>query len=253
MKKIFFIALILLMSSTASYAGMWASENAEISGSAITDNSVVRGDGGANGIEDSGVLVDDSDNVTGVADFTATGNVAGATYGSDSSISDAELLTIDNGATTEILVGGGAGSAPVWTTATGSGAPARATSPTLDTPIFTRKWISVATDTVLTAEQCKFTYIEVTAAATVTLPASESGLDIIVIQRTGGFQVYIDTNAANYIRNEDTDLDDGDKVGNDGVSSIKGDSYRLFSIPTGASTFDWQGLAIKGPWTDQGA
>ena len=117
----------------------------------------------------------------------------------------------------------------------------------------TRKWISVATDTVLTAEQCKFTYIEVTAAATVTLPASESGLDIIVIQRTGGFQVYIDTNAANYIRNEDTDLDDGDKVGNDGVSSIKGDSYRLFSIPTGASTFDWQGLAIKGPWTDQGA
>ena len=37
------------------------------------------------------------------------------------------------GATTEILVGGGA-AAPVWTTATGSGAPARATSPTFVTP-----------------------------------------------------------------------------------------------------------------------
>ena len=37
----------------------------------------------------------------------------------------------DDGATTEILVGGGAGSAPVWTTATGSGAPVRAGAPTL--------------------------------------------------------------------------------------------------------------------------
>lgn len=38
------------------------------------------------------------------------------------------------GATTEILVGGGAGTNPVWTTATGSGAPVRATSPVLVTP-----------------------------------------------------------------------------------------------------------------------
>lgn len=38
------------------------------------------------------------------------------------------------GATTEVLVGGGASALPVWTTATGSGAPVRATSPTLVTP-----------------------------------------------------------------------------------------------------------------------
>lgn len=38
------------------------------------------------------------------------------------------------GATTEMLVGGGPGTLPVWTTATGSGAPVRATSPTLVTP-----------------------------------------------------------------------------------------------------------------------
>ena len=62
--------------------------------------------------------------------LTAT-NIVGTTYGSDGSISNAELLTIDDGATTEILVGGGAGSAPVWTTAFGSGAPVRAVSPTL--------------------------------------------------------------------------------------------------------------------------
>jgi hypothetical protein len=65
------------------------------------------------------------------ASVTSDANVAGLTYGSDSSISDAELLTLDDGATTEILVGGGAGSAPVWTTATGTGAPVRAGSPTL--------------------------------------------------------------------------------------------------------------------------
>lgn len=40
-----------------------------------------------------------------------------------------------SGATTTILVGGGAGVVPVLTTATGSGAPVRATSPTLVTPV----------------------------------------------------------------------------------------------------------------------
>ena len=44
------------------------------------------------------------------------------------------LQTLPAGATTEILVGGGAAALPVWTTATGSGAPVRATSPTLVTP-----------------------------------------------------------------------------------------------------------------------
>lgn len=42
--------------------------------------------------------------------------------------------TLPAGATTEILVGGGASALPVWTTATGSGAPVRANSPALVTP-----------------------------------------------------------------------------------------------------------------------
>lgn len=41
---------------------------------------------------------------------------------------------LETGLTTEILVGGGASTLPVWTTATGSGSPVRATSPTLVTP-----------------------------------------------------------------------------------------------------------------------
>uniref|UniRef100_A0A6M3Y3C9 Putative tail collar domain protein n=3 Tax=viral metagenome TaxID=1070528 RepID=A0A6M3Y3C9_9ZZZZ len=40
-----------------------------------------------------------------------------------------------DGLTTQILVGGGAGVDPAWTTATGTGAPVRATSPTLVTPL----------------------------------------------------------------------------------------------------------------------
>ena len=42
--------------------------------------------------------------------------------------------TLAAGATTDMLVGGGASALPVWTTATGTGAPVRATSPTLVTP-----------------------------------------------------------------------------------------------------------------------
>lgn len=42
--------------------------------------------------------------------------------------------TLPAGATTEMLVGGGASALPAWTTATGSGAPVRASSPTIITP-----------------------------------------------------------------------------------------------------------------------
>lgn len=43
--------------------------------------------------------------------------------------------TLGSGGTTQILVGGGASALPVWTTATGSGSPVRATSPTLSTTL----------------------------------------------------------------------------------------------------------------------
>jgi len=44
-------------------------------------------------------------------------------------------LNLTSGLTTQILVGGGLGVAPVWTTATGSGAPMRGTSPTITTSL----------------------------------------------------------------------------------------------------------------------
>lgn len=39
----------------------------------ITDNAIVRGDGGSKNVQDSGILIDDSDNITGVSNLTATG------------------------------------------------------------------------------------------------------------------------------------------------------------------------------------
>jgi hypothetical protein len=54
--------------------------------------------------------------------------------------------TLAAGATTEILVGGGASALPVWTAATGSGAPVRANTPTLITPV-----LGVASATSLTS------------------------------------------------------------------------------------------------------
>ena len=66
--------------------------------------------------------------------FTTLKATTGAAAG-DILISDAvgALSYLAAGATTSILVGGGAAN-PVWTTATGSGSPVRATSPVLVTP-----------------------------------------------------------------------------------------------------------------------
>jgi len=47
-------------------------------GATIADNRLVRGDGGAQGIQGSGITVDDSDNITGVVKFTASGTIIGA-------------------------------------------------------------------------------------------------------------------------------------------------------------------------------
>ena len=52
-----------------------------LSDSIITDHSIVRGDGGARNVQDSGIIVDDSDNVSGVGDLTFA-NGGGLLFGS---------------------------------------------------------------------------------------------------------------------------------------------------------------------------
>ena len=67
-----------------------------------------------------------ADGGTGVSTLAVGGLLTGNTASA--------VQVLAPGATTTVLVGGGAGTAPVWTTATGSGAPVRETSPTLVTP-----------------------------------------------------------------------------------------------------------------------
>ena len=62
----------------------------------ITDNAVVRGDGGAKGVQESGVLIDDSDNITGVNGITAntfTGDGSSLTGVGDMSLSGVQTIT----------------------------------------------------------------------------------------------------------------------------------------------------------------
>jgi len=79
--------------------------------------------------------------ITGITDITvadggtgrSTSTTAYALLAAGTTATGAHQ-TLAAGALTEILVGGGAAALPAWTTATGSGAPVRATSPALVTP-----------------------------------------------------------------------------------------------------------------------
>ena len=92
-----------------------------IVGKATTDvltNKTIDADGTGNSISN----IENADIKAGAAiDATKIG---------DGSITSAEFQTLDDCATTELFVGGGAGNAPVCTSATGTGAPVRAGSPT---------------------------------------------------------------------------------------------------------------------------
>ena len=62
----------------------------------MTDNTVIRGDGGANGIQDSGIIIDDSDNINFPADITFSGDGSGLAYGSMYGDDISETVTISS-------------------------------------------------------------------------------------------------------------------------------------------------------------
>jgi hypothetical protein len=80
----------------------------------------------------------DGGTINGITDLAVADGGTGASTLADGGLvvgnAGSAVEVVAAGATTEVLVGGGTNTAPVWTTATGSGAPVRATSPTLTTP-----------------------------------------------------------------------------------------------------------------------
>ena len=119
------------ISDTAYGAGWNGATTTAPSKNAVYDKMETKADKGANS------------DITSLAGLTTPLTVAQGGQGS-ATLADGGLLVgaaagpvevVAPGATTEILVGGGAGTNPVWTTVTGTGAPVKATSPTLVTPL----------------------------------------------------------------------------------------------------------------------
>ena len=204
--------------------------------------------------------------------WVVTGNVSGATYGSDSSISDAELLTLDDCAVTEMFVGGGAGSAPVCTTVSGTGAPVRGTSPTITTPVTTikRYYPATLTDTStphdLTIAECSNTLITTqgwngTDDITFNLPdiSAYDGTEGVLIVRfrdTVGMQdadtdFYIDPDAATQIAlNTAITGTNGDRIWNDNIGIYE--SIICMSDYDGTLAGYWICDTVSGAWLDKG-
>lgn len=88
------------------------------------------------GLDVSGASITGTIGVTNGGTGRATGTTAYALIATGTTATGAQQ-SLAAGATTEILVGGGASALPVWTTATGSGSPVRATAPTITSPIIT--------------------------------------------------------------------------------------------------------------------
>jgi hypothetical protein len=116
--------------------------------------------------------------VTGDIGISGSPTAYGLTYWVDTTT----LGSLGTGATTQILVGGGS-AVPVWTTATGSGSPVRATSPTLVTPALGTPSSGVLTNCTGTASG--LTAGTVTTNANLTGPITSVGNATSVASQTG--------------------------------------------------------------------
>lgn len=128
------------------------------------------------------------------------------------------------GATTEILVGGGAATKPVWTTATGSGAPVRAISPTLVTPT-----IGVATATSVNG---------------LSLTANSTGFSVAGGTTSKSLTVELDS-----VVNQDLSTDANPTFGNLTITSMAGNwtnAGRTVADGGTVTTIDINGGAIDG-------
>jgi len=108
-------------------ASNFLSGSGDVSASAnITDNAIVRGDGGSKGVQDSGILIDDSDNMSGVGSVSVSGDVVIANNSSirftDVGATNREVLKLDSSDILRVTNNsGGNGGSIQFKSMTGSG------------------------------------------------------------------------------------------------------------------------------------
>lgn len=183
--------------------------------------------------------------------FTTLKATTGAAAG-NIPVSDASgnLGYLGAGATTEILVGGGAAN-PVWTTATGSGAPVRGTSPTIATPVVTIPENIVSASGNVTVAQVSGGIINNYGQANdavLTLPTAAKGYNFVFIAGTTVAKyLRLDTQATDQIYLDGVAGGDGKYIG---VASVAaGNSVSCITFQTGATPdYDWFCSTISGAW-----
>lgn len=157
-----------------------------------TDNRLIRSDGTGKGVQSTGITVDDSDNISGVAGLTAASATA-TTFilgGTTVTASGAELNFVD-GVTSAIQT-------------------------QLDAKAFRPASKVTATNYTIGTTDPNELYggvIYVTAAATITIPAVAAGASFTVVT-IGAVAVSVDPNASDLIYLDGVALSDGDKITN---------------------------------------
>lgn len=116
--------------------------------------------------------------------------------------------TLPTGATTDLLVGGGASALPTWTTATGSGAPVRANTPTITSPVIdtgvsgsaisTDVTLAANSDTILASQKATKAYVDASAGVVVSTKTANytiTAADGVILANTtsGSFAVTLPT------------------------------------------------------------
>lgn len=298
MKKYFLIAMLLILLPFFAYAGP-IGDSGGIQGGGSVSNTAYDATSwnGINAVAPSKNAVRDKiesmssaaaitgGTITGITDLAVADGGTGASTLADGGIvvgnGTSAVEVVAPGATTTILVGGGAATNPVWTTATGTGAPVRAGSPiivtpaidtinestggagvTIDSVLLKDGYVNAsayvvtqaATDT-LTAAECKNSVISnygQAAENTQTLPAAAAGLKgMVSIAATGVGAFHLKAGAGDKIYLNGTAMADGEKVTL--AAPAIGDCATFWTIQTGAAAWDWVFVSGVGLWISGGA
>lgn len=144
--------------------------------------------------------------VAGGGTGRATGTTAYALVATGTTATGAQQ-SLTAGATTDLLVGGGASALPVWTAATGSGSPVRATTPTLVTPVLgvatatsvnkvaftapaTSATLTLANGATLATAGAFSLTLTATAASNATVPAGTNNLGYLEVPQNSQSAAY---------------------------------------------------------------